>query len=82
MPATYISNTHRVSSVRMLLQESLQLILPFQTLHTVWSLIMSPVSVHHNTGVQFKLGFLNLNFFVLDITVKPLFYTSTGTTSN
>ena len=66
----------------MLLQENFQLILQCRTLHTVWSLIMSPVSVHHNTGVQFRLGFLNLNSFVLDITVKPLFYTSTGTTSN
>jgi len=82
MPVTYISNTHHMSSLRMLLLETSQLILQSWTLHTVWSLIMWPVSVHHNTGAQFRLGFLNLNSFVLDITVKPLFYTSTGTTSN
>lgn len=43
----------------MLLQENFQLILQCRTLHTEWSLIMTPVSVHHNTGVQFRLGFLN-----------------------
>ena len=82
MPVTYKSNTHHMSSMRMLLRENFQLILQCRTLDTVWSLIMSPVSVHHTTGVQFRLGFLNLNFSVLDITVKPLFYTSAGTTSN
>lgn len=60
MPVTYISNMHHMSSMRMLLQEKFQRILKCQTLHTVWSLIMSPESVHHNTGVWFGLGFLNL----------------------
>jgi hypothetical protein len=57
MPVTYISNMHHMSSMTMLLQEIFQLILKCRTLHTVWSLIMSPESVHHNTGVQFRLGF-------------------------
>jgi len=60
MPVTYISNMHHMSSMRMLLQEIFQLILKCRTLHTVWSLIMSPESVQHNTEVQFRLGFLNL----------------------
>jgi hypothetical protein len=80
MPVTYISNMHHMSSMRMLLQEIFQLILKCRTLHTVWSLIMSPESVQHNTEVQFR--FFKFNSFVLDIIVKPLFYTSTGNTSN